>query len=162
MNISFLLNGQPVEIDTPPDRRLVDILREDFSLLHTRVGCYAGRCGSCAVFFNGQLIYSCLIAAFAAQDANILTVEGIHDTSIYQDIAAGFGKAEYQPCGCCYQCKVLSLYSLFEENPVPDRFAVERALLGQDCKCLDMNAIMNAISHIVNEMRKRRDVRHPI
>ena len=162
MNISFLLNRKQVEIDTPPDRRLVDILREDFSLLHTRAGCYAGRCGSCGIFFNGQLAYSCLIAAFAAQDATILTIEGIYDTSIYQDIAAGFGKAEFQPCGCCYQSKVLSLYSLLKENPVPDRFDVERALLGQDCNCLDMNSVMIAISHIIDEMRKRRDVRHPV
>ena len=59
-----------------------------------------------------------------------------------------------------YQGKILSLYSLFEENPVPDRFAVEQALLGRDCRCLDMNSIMKAITHIIDEMRNRKDERN--
>ena len=132
------------------------------SLLDTRSGCYAGRCGTCGIFFNGHLVYSCLIAAFAAQNAKVLTLEGIIGRPLFQDITAGFKRANYQPCRSCYQSKLLSLYALFEESPVPDRFAIEKALLGRECKCLDMSSFMQAVSLIIDETRSRADVRHSI
>ena len=162
MHISFLLNEKPVEINTAPNRGLVDILREDFSLLGTRAGCYAGHCGTCSIFYNGQLAYSCMIAAFSTQDASILTVEGLADQPLYQDIMTGLGVAKYRPCDICIQSKLLSLYALFEENPVPDRFALEKALLGKYCRCVDTGSIMNAISIIIDAMRSRRDAHNAL
>ena len=37
--IHFTLNGQPVQVQTRPLRRLLDLLREDFALTGTKNGC---------------------------------------------------------------------------------------------------------------------------
>ncbi|HOO44040.1 MAG TPA: 2Fe-2S iron-sulfur cluster-binding protein, partial [Bacillota bacterium] len=47
--IEFRLNGVPVAIDTDPNRRLLDVLRDDFSMLGVKEGCGEGECGACAV-----------------------------------------------------------------------------------------------------------------
>lgn len=52
MNIRFTLNGQDVLIDVEPERRVLNILREDFGYFHARGTCYTGECGACTIFFN--------------------------------------------------------------------------------------------------------------
>ena len=49
MNLSFYVNDRPVHLDTAPDRRLLDILREDLHLTGTKEGCAEGECGACTV-----------------------------------------------------------------------------------------------------------------
>ena len=46
MVVSFRLNGKETTIDTPPERRLIDILRYDFGLTGTKEGCGEGECGA--------------------------------------------------------------------------------------------------------------------
>ncbi|HHE48365.1 MAG TPA: 2Fe-2S iron-sulfur cluster binding domain-containing protein, partial [Candidatus Acetothermia bacterium] len=63
MRIKFRLNGREVELDVPPGRRLLDLLREDLGLTGTKEGCGEGECGACAVIVDGKLRLSCLTAA---------------------------------------------------------------------------------------------------
>ena len=52
MKVSFTLNGKQVSIDTPPERRVVDLLREDFGLIGTKECCGEGECGACTILVN--------------------------------------------------------------------------------------------------------------
>ena len=38
MTLNFIVNGKPVTLETEPDRRLLDILREDLHLTGTKEG----------------------------------------------------------------------------------------------------------------------------
>jgi carbon-monoxide dehydrogenase small subunit len=76
VNISFHVNGENITLDIPPEKRLIDILREDLGLIETKSRCYAGECGFCAVLFNGEVQLSCLIPAFAIRNSYVLTIEG--------------------------------------------------------------------------------------
>ena len=42
MKLSFYVNNRLVQLETDPDRRLLDILREDLSLTGTKEGCAEG------------------------------------------------------------------------------------------------------------------------
>ena len=44
MRLNFFVNGEPVSLDTDPQRRLLDILREDLGLTGTKEGCSEGDC----------------------------------------------------------------------------------------------------------------------
>ena len=46
MRLSFFVNDEPVELETRPDRRLLDLLREDLGLTGTKEGCGEGECGA--------------------------------------------------------------------------------------------------------------------
>ena len=63
MTLNFIVNGKPVTLETEPDRRLLDILREDLHLTGTKEGCAEGECGACTVLLDGEAVHSCLTAA---------------------------------------------------------------------------------------------------
>ncbi len=159
MTISFLLNGKAVSLEVPPNKRLIDVLREDFGLKANRAACYSGICGTCAVLFNGELSYSCLIPAFAAQDADVVTYEGLVGTHDFEDIIAGFEAAEYQPCANCGQSRVLSVYALLSSHPVPKREEIIELLGNYRCGCSSMTALYDAIDNTIFFRRSRRHVR---
>ena len=49
MIINFTLNGRPVSRDLPPQKRLIDVLREDFLLTGAKESCGEGECGACTI-----------------------------------------------------------------------------------------------------------------
>src|SRR6202167_2949815 len=75
--IRLTVNGEVREVQAPPMRRLLDVLREDLQLTGTKEGCGEGECGSCSVRMNGELVNSCLVPVLQAEGADIQTVEGL-------------------------------------------------------------------------------------
>ena len=80
MKIDFSLNGKKVTIDTLPEKRLIDVIREDFGLLQTKNACYSGECGSCIVQLEGKPVPSCQIPIFSVRAKHVTTIEGFTGT----------------------------------------------------------------------------------
>ena len=57
----FTVNAEPVEVDVPGMRRLLDVLREDLALTGTKEGCGEGECGACTVLLDGAPVDACLV-----------------------------------------------------------------------------------------------------
>ena len=77
MKLSFYVNDRPVQLETSPDRRLLDILREDLSLTGTKEGCGEGECGACTVLLDGEAVHSCLTLAIQLEGRHVVTIEGL-------------------------------------------------------------------------------------
>ena len=77
MRIALRVNGGSYELDVAPDRRLVDVLRDDLGLLGTKLACGEGACGACAVLLDGRAVASCILLAAAAEGREIRTIEGL-------------------------------------------------------------------------------------
>ena len=60
MEIRFYLNGKETVVNAPPERLLVDVLREDLHLTGTKRGCGEGECGTCTVLLNDKAVHSCM------------------------------------------------------------------------------------------------------
>jgi aerobic carbon-monoxide dehydrogenase small subunit len=159
MTISFLLNGTAVSLDVAPNKRLIDVLREDFNLQGNRAGCYSGTCGTCAVLINAELSYSCLVPVFAIQDTEVLTCEGLEEAPEFKDIIDGFKTAEYQPCANCRQSRLLSAYALLSSHPNPERKIINEYLANHQCGCSSTAALYDAIEKSAFFRRSRRHAR---
>ena len=157
MTVSFLLNGESVNLDVIPNKRLVDILRENFHLKASRPGCYAGVCGACAVFLNGELTYSCLVPIFAVQDSEVVTYEGFEGTEELEEILAGFEAAGYHPCANCRESRALITLALLASTSLPQREDIDAFFGGVQCRCTSMSELYRVIENLV---RLRRIGRH--
>ena len=148
MKISFTLNGTITTVNVPPEKRLVDVLREDCDLRATKAGCYAGECGSCTIIRDGDIAQACLIPAFAARESEITTIEGFSKTRAYREIMAGFDDAGYRPCRYCKQSRVLCSHLLLSRDPTPSLSAILDAMRGNTCRCSDISTLVDAIGRI--------------
>jgi aerobic-type carbon monoxide dehydrogenase small subunit (CoxS/CutS family) len=103
------INGRPIPLDPQrPERRLIDILREDLNLTGAKPGCHVGRCGACTVWVNGLPVPSCLVLSGKLKGAIVITIESTPVSSAVR--AALVAQGGFQ-CGYCTAGFVMSLES---------------------------------------------------
>lgn len=95
MKIGFYLNGKKTVLETAPDRRVVDLLREDCGLTGVKECCGSGECGACTILVDGESRLSCLMLAAQLEDRIIVTIEGL----VAEEPAPGRTVAEGQDNG---------------------------------------------------------------
>jgi len=156
LKISFSVNKSPVTINSPPARRLVDILRIDLGLTGTKEGCGEGSCGSCVVLMNGNLVNSCLIPAFKLPDSEIVTIEGYAQSKEYADLKQVLDQAGAFPCGFCSSGIMMAAGNLLAENSSPSAAEIREALSGNICCCGDYDSIIEGIRGVTVKPQSRR------
>ncbi len=137
--MKFTLNGAPVDVDTPPMKRLLDVLREECGLTGTKEGCGEGECGACTVLIDGEPVCSCLVPAAQARGTEILTIEGLGGTHPLQQAFAQEGGAQ---CGICTPGMILAAMCL-PKNANREQMRV--GLAGNLCRCTGYEAIYRSI-----------------
>jgi len=146
MTIQFKLNSKPVTIETEPNRRLLDLLREDFKLTGTKEGCGIGECGACTVLLNGKAVNSCLILAAQVDGAEIMTIEGLANNGSLHPLQENFIKYGAVQCGFCTPGMLMSAYALLLENPQPSEDEIKESIAGNLCRCTGYKQIVEAIT----------------
>ncbi|MDR3115392.1 MAG: aldehyde oxidoreductase [Treponema sp.] len=156
MTIACTLNHETVHIQTAPHTRLIDLLREGFSLTAAKAGCLTGDCGACSVIFNRTVAKSCLIPGFRVQDSTIITLEGFAKTDAYKDILNGFAAAGVVTCGYCDSGKILTMEAILAKKPRPgSRKEILAELRGIRCRCTEPESLVAAVLAIA-DIRQRR------
>jgi aerobic carbon-monoxide dehydrogenase small subunit len=155
MTMTFILNGEDVTVDSDPETRLVDILRDSFNLLGTKNGCNIGVCGTCLIIFNGDVVKSCLIPALKIRGCEIITIEGFSQTIDYQDIIQGFSDTGFEDCGFCTTGRILATEALLGRNKAPSREEILLAFNGIRCRCTEPDLLVQGVL-AASEYRRRR------
>jgi aerobic carbon-monoxide dehydrogenase small subunit len=143
--ITFTINGQTKTIQSPPMKRLLDVLREELRLTGTKEGCGEGECGACSVIFNGDLVNSCLIPALQADGAEITTIEGLAHHERMHPIQQCFLENGGAQCGICTPGMVLATHHLLERYPQPTLIQIQEGLSGNLCRCTGYMRIFEAV-----------------
>jgi aerobic-type carbon monoxide dehydrogenase small subunit (CoxS/CutS family) len=145
MKLTCRINQTNVTVQTNPDRRVVDLLREDLGLTGTKEGCGAGECGACTILVDGIPKLSCLMLAAQLEGKEITTIEGVSGEDSLHAIQDAFVQAGAIQCGFCTPGMVLSAVSLLNQHPHPDRRTIRNAMSGHICRCTGYTRIVDAI-----------------
>ncbi|OPX95376.1 MAG: Nicotinate dehydrogenase small FeS subunit [Syntrophorhabdus sp. PtaB.Bin006] len=156
ISLTFVLNGKTTTIETPPDRRVIDLLREDFSLTAAKEGCGTGECGACTILVDGESRLSCLMLAAQLEGRSITTVEGLEgETNRAGRIQAAFIRHGAVQCGFCTPGMVLAVSDLLDRESMPDRERIRQGINGNLCRCTGYQKIVDAVEAVVSEIRGR-------
>jgi carbon-monoxide dehydrogenase small subunit len=153
MILRFRLNGRPVEVDAPPGRRLLDLLREDLGLIGTKEGCGEGECGACTVLVDGKPRLSCLTLALQVEGKEVLTVEGLAQSGKLHPLQEAFIETAGVQCGFCTPGFLMAAYALLLENPNPTKEEVREWLSGNLCRCTGYEQIVAAVLRAAEKLR---------
>jgi aerobic-type carbon monoxide dehydrogenase small subunit (CoxS/CutS family) len=143
--ISVEVNGTTYEREVEARRLLIHLLRDDFDLTGSHVGCDTGNCGACSVILDGTLVKSCMVLAVQADGASIETVEGLAEEEQLTPLQQAFSDHHALQCGYCTPGMLMSATALLRENPSPSDEEIARALQGNICRCTGYWNIFEAI-----------------
>ncbi|MFN3437079.1 MAG: xanthine dehydrogenase small subunit [Acidovorax sp.] len=171
--LQFLRRGQPVALgNVPPDRTLLEVLREDLGNTGTKEGCGEGDCGACTVVLgearDGKVHYSainsCIRLAHSVHGMALWTVEDLAEDPLIQPVGDAAPAARQSitlhpaqeamvqchgsQCGFCTPGFVMSLFGMYQNHvcngqPITRELAQEE-LSGNLCRCTGYRPILDA------------------
>lgn len=167
--ISFIVNDREVRTDMPPSTPLVDFLRVNQRLLGTKIGCREGDCGACTVvigdFYQQKLSYrtvtSCLMPISNVQGKHVVTIEGVNRVSGLNPMQKRFMENGGTQCGFCTPGFLMGLTGFALSNHEINEYNAIASVDGNICRCTGYKSITNAITQIVEDLKKR-DAKNPV
>lgn len=143
--IELKINGKSYSLSMPPQRTLLEVLREDLGLTGTKEGCSEGECGVCTVLLDGIPVRSCLLLAVDVRGRKITTIEGLVKEGELHPIQKSFIEHGAIQCGFCTPGMILSAKALLDEKPSPTEEEIRIALSGNLCRCTGYQKIFKAV-----------------
>jgi carbon-monoxide dehydrogenase small subunit len=150
--ISLTVNKEEYDLYVPPNRTLLEVLREDLELTGTKESCGEGVCGSCTVLCDGLPIRSCLTLAAEVQGSEIATVEGLRMKDGQLDpLQQSFIDHGAVQCGFCTPGILMSAKAFLNQNPNPSETHIRKAISGNICRCTGYIKIIDAILDVAEK-----------
>ena len=148
----FTVNAEPVEIDLPGLRRLLDVLREDLGLTGTKEGCGEGECGACTVLLDGSPVDACLVPICQVDGSAVATVEGLASAGHVagaprlDGLQTAFLETGGAQCGICTPGMLMAARAYLDAGGGSDDDAIREAIAGNLCRCTGYTKIIEAIA----------------
>ncbi len=143
--INLTVNGQQHQLALAPNVTLLRALREVLGYLDVKNGCEKGDCGACAVLLNGKAVNSCMVLAWQADGAEIVTDSGLGTVNSPHPIQQAFAEYGAAQCGYCTPGMVVAASALLDTNPHPSEEEIREAISGNLCRCTGYGQIVRAI-----------------
>src|SRR4029453_5245584 len=156
--IRFIRRGELVSLNNvPPERTLLEVLREDLGCTGTKEGCGEGDCGACTVALaeaedqgiRWRAINSCIRLAHSVDGMAVWTVEDLaaEDGTLHPAQEA-MVQCHGSQCGFCTPGFVMSLFGMYQNHvcrgePISRELAQEE-LSGNLCRCTGYRPILDA------------------
>jgi aerobic carbon-monoxide dehydrogenase small subunit len=151
--ISVTVNGATREADVESRLLLVHLLREDFRLTGTHIGCDTTHCGACTVLLDGVPVKSCTVLAVQADGRSVKTVEGLEQNGALHAVQEGFMQEHGLQCGFCTPGMMMTSVALLERSKSPGEDEIRHAISGNLCRCTGYVNIIKAVQHAAAKLR---------
>ena len=156
MTVRFRVNGTQRSLTTDPQRRLLDVLREDLQLTGTKYGCGEGQCGACLVYVDGETARSCLLLARAVDGKSVTTIEGLARGEALHPVQEAFLEEGALQCGYCTSGMILAAAALLRDKHDPTDGEIVAGMNGHLCRCNGYVKIVAAVRRAAATMRAER------
>ncbi len=178
MKVTLTVNGQTRTAQVEARTLLVDLLRDQFGLTGTHVGCDTSQCGCCTVQLDGEAIKACSMLAVQAEGSQVNTIEGLAgsfagpsgkrpvDTQIdfttgnavptmasLHPVQQAFSMCHGLQCGFCTPGMIMATVDLLKHHPEPTDQQIEDGLAGNLCRCTGYVNIIAAVKQAAQLMR---------
>jgi carbon-monoxide dehydrogenase small subunit len=145
--ITLNVNGREHEVAAQPNATLLQVLRQ-LGYTDVKNGCEKGDCGACAVLLNGEAVNSCLVLAWQAEGAEVVTNAGLGTMEDPHPLQEAFADAGAAQCGYCTPGMIISAKALLDRNPDPTEEEIREAISGNLCRCTGYAQIIEAIKRV--------------
>jgi len=153
MSYRFFVNGDPIEVEVPGMRRLLDVLREDLALTGTKEGCGEGECGACSVLLDGAVVDACLVPICQVDGTSVRTVEGLGTQEQLNDLQSAFLEAGGAQCGICTPGMLMAAEAFLASSDHATDDSIREAIAGNLCRCTGYTKIVEAIAQAAERRR---------
>jgi carbon-monoxide dehydrogenase small subunit len=150
--ISMIVNGSQYRNEVEPRLLLVHYLRDVLGLTGTHVGCDTSQCGACTIILDGKAVKSCTLFTVQADEAKVLTVEGLARDGELHPLQEGFWEEHGLQCGFCTPGMIMAAYDMLERNPTPSDDEIRHGLEGNLCRCTGYHNIVKAVQYAAHKM----------
>ncbi len=162
--LTFVHRGQLVTLShVPPDRTLLELLREDLGLTGTKEGCGEGDCGACTVVLGDavhgrvryQAVNACIRMAHSLNGMALWTVQDLAQADgTLHPAQQALLQCHGSQCGFCTPGFVMSLFALYQNHacqgrPV-SRALAQETLSGNLCRCTGYRPILDAAQQMAS------------
>ncbi|HXK09750.1 MAG TPA: (2Fe-2S)-binding protein [Vicinamibacteria bacterium] len=156
LTVRFKVNGTDRSVTTDPQRRLLDVLREDLQLTGTKYGCGEGQCGACLVYLDGEPARSCLLPVTSAEGKSVTTIEGLARGETLHAVQEAFLEEGALQCGYCASGMILEAAALLRRKDDPTDEEIVSGMNGHLCRCNGYVRIVSAVRRAAATMRGAR------
>ncbi len=154
--ITFTVNGQSRTVSTDPQRRLLEVLREELRLTGTKYGCGEGQCRACTVLLNGKSVASCVTRVGDADKQEILTIEGLAREGQLHPVQEAFLAEGSFQCGYCTPGMIMGVVGLLRENSNPSEEEIKAGMQRHLCRCCDYPKLIKTIHRAAAAVRETK------
>ncbi len=145
VSISLNVNGVQKIADVEPRMLLVHLLRDQFGLTGTHIGCDTSQCGACTVMIDGRTAKSCTVLAVQAEGSDIATIEGLAKDGELDRVQEEFWNEHGLQCGFCTPGMIMAVKELLDRNPNPSEQEIRHGVDGNICRCTGYHNIVKAV-----------------
>jgi carbon-monoxide dehydrogenase small subunit len=156
VTVHFKVNGTETSVASDPQRRLLEVLREELQLTGTKYGCGEGQCGACTVHVNGEPARSCLLPVTAVDGKSVTTIEGLARGEELHPVQEGFLEECALQCGYCTSGMILEAVALLEKTKDPTDEQIVVGLNGHLCRCNGYLKMVRAVHRAALTMKAQR------
>jgi xanthine dehydrogenase small subunit len=156
--IRFIRRGVVVALpNVPPDRTLLEVLREDLACTGTKEGCGEGDCGACTVVtgeaqgqrISWRAVNACIRLAHSVDGLALWTVEDIANADgTLHPAQEAMVACHGSQCGFCTPGFVMSLFGMYNNHLARGgaitRELAREGLSGNLCRCTGYRPILDA------------------
>jgi len=147
------VNDSKHRIETDTARSLLNVLRDELSLMGSKYGCGEGQCGACTVLIDGRPRRSCITPVGATAEKQIATIESMEKNGQLHPLQEAFMEKEAMQCGYCSAGMIMSGVALLEKNQNPSENEIVQFMNGNICRCGTYPRIVDAIRQAARVLR---------
>jgi aerobic-type carbon monoxide dehydrogenase small subunit (CoxS/CutS family) len=142
--ITLLINNKQHNIDIDGETPLLWVLRDSLGMTGTKYGCGAGLCGACTVVIGGAAKRSCQATVSSVAGKSITTIEGLSPDWTHP-LQQAWIEEDVPQCGYCQSGQIMSAVALLTKTPNPTDADIDRAMIGNICRCGTYQRIRQAL-----------------